>query len=131
MHNKKELVLLREGYCLRCGMCCVLGHLAETPAFKKVSKSESLEKFISENNTDEVYCKHYNREDKSCKVFNQPERPEACVNHPGSPNSVIPGCGYKFKFKRVSKLELERLEQDEHVKVFKRKRNQKSNPTSI
>jgi len=131
MKNKKELVLLREGYCLRCGMCCTLGHLTKTFAFKKASKSENFKKFISENNTNEVYCNHYNKEDKSCIVFNQPERPEACVNHPGSPNSVIPGCGYKFRFKRVSKLELERLEQNEQVKVFKRKRNQKSSSTSI
>lgn len=121
MKNKKELVLLREGKCLRCGKCCMLNHLIETSAFKKASKSENLEKFILENNISEVYCKHYDIEDNSCMVFNKPERPKACINHPGSPNSIIPGCGYKFRFKRVSKLELKRLEESINVKIFRRK----------
>ena len=121
MKNEKELVLLREGKCLRCGKCCSLGYLAKTLAFKKAFKSDKIEKFISENNVDKVYCKHYNIEDNLCMIFNKPERPKACINHPGSPNSIIPGCGYKFRFKRVSKLELKRLEESINVKIFRRK----------
>ena len=124
MKNKKELVLLREGKCLRCGKCCSLGYLAETIAFKRAQKSDKMEKFISEqsNNSKDIYCKHYDTDNKLCKVFNQTERPEACILHPGSPNSLIEGCGYTFRFKRVTSLELKRLEKSS-VKIFKRKKS--------
>jgi len=120
MRNRKELVLLREGECLRCGMCCMLGPLVDTPAFKNASKSKKLEKFISENNVSDVYCKHYDTENKLCMIFNELKRPEVCINHPGSPNSIIPGCGYKFRFKKVSKSELKRLEESNNAKIFRR-----------
>ncbi len=127
MKNKKELVLLREGKCLRCGKCCSLGYLAETPSFKRAQKSDKIEKFISEqgDNSKNIYCKHYNMNNNLCKVFNQIERPEACIQHPGSPDSLIEGCGYTFRFKKVTLSESKRLEKSS-VKIFRRKESKNS-----
>lgn len=122
MKIKKELVLVREGECLKCGKCCSLGYLAKTVAFKKAIKSNNIKKFISENDVDSVYCKYFDVKSNLCTLFNKLERPEVCINHPGSPNSTILGCGYKFRFKRVSKLELKKLEQEFNVKIFRRKK---------
>ena len=125
MKSKKELVLLREGKCLNCGKCCSLGYLAETTSFKKAQKSDKIEKFISEYGDDskDIYCKHYDIENRLCKVFNQPDRPEACTQHPGSPSSVIEGCGYTFRFKRLTQSELNKLEWAKNVKIFRRKKS--------
>ena len=122
MENKKEVVLLREGECLRCGKCCNMGFLIETDIFKDVKKSKNLEKFISENDSKDIFCKHYDIKNKACRLFGKPERPKVCIQHPGSPNSTSKGCGYTFRFIEVTKSELNKLEWDKNVKIFKRKK---------